>query len=248
MTPQQIKPLSTDSLVDRAEVQLMEMLSSSQYKPGDVLPKETDLADAFGVSRTVVREALTRLKVRGLVESNKRKGSVVTHPDVLVGIEQVMQPQILDPDTLKEIFEMRLVIEVGMADLVCARLTPTDLRALRAIVKDEPEGGSTRVFDAGFEARFHGKLYEISGNQTLQRFQSLLLPIFGYVHDRALQAPLDPERPFVSHRRLVDILESGTPDDFRHAMRLHLDNHFRRAFDHQVRLTRSDAEAGNDAT
>ncbi len=225
----------------------MELLSSSQYRPGDVLPRETDLADAFGVSRTVVREALTRLKVRGLVESSKRKGSVVTHPDVLVGIEQVMQPQILDAETLKEIFEMRLVIEVGMAELVCARLTPADLRELRAIVRDEPEGNSTLVFDAGFEARFHGKLYEISGNRTLQRFQSLLLPIFGYVHDRALQTPLDPERPFVSHRRLVDILETGTPDDFRHAMRLHLDNHFRRVFDHQFRPPGQDTAHADDA-
>lgn len=132
---QQIKPVSTQSLVDRVEVQFMDLLAGSEVKAGDVLPKETELADAFGVSRTVVREALTRLKVRGLIESSKRKGSVVTHPD----------------------------------------------------------------------------------------------------------------GPFVSHRGLVEILERGTSDVLRQAMRLHLDNHFRRTLEHQATPGPSSAEVSGDA-
>ncbi|GIV62119.1 FadR family transcriptional regulator [Rhodocaloribacter litoris] len=240
-----IKPIPTHSLVDLVEIQLMDFLASNEVKVGDVLPKETELADAFGVSRTVVREALTRLKVRGLIESNKRKGSVVTHPDVLTNIERVLQPQILDQETLKDLFELRLVLEVGMADLVFSRLQQKDLRELEEIVKDEPEGGSAFLFDIEFEARFHGKLYEISGNRTLQRFQTLLLPIFGYVHDKALQARHDPTRPFISHRGLVDILRSGTPDEYRRAMRLHLDNHFRRVLENQLDLDHANGESSD---
>jgi DNA-binding FadR family transcriptional regulator len=230
----EIKPVSTLSLVDQVEVQLMDFLSRSGVKAGDVLPKEVELAESFGVSRTVVREALTRLRVRGLIESSKRKGSVVTHPDLLFNFEQVLHPQILDRDTLRDVFEMRLVLEVGMADLVFARRTEADLDVLRKMVKDEPEAGSEFIFETDFEVRFHGKLYEITGNRTLRRFQTVLLPVFGWVHHSVQNERRDPNRPFVTHRGLVDILEGGTPDDFRKAMRLHLDNHFRRVFENAV--------------
>lgn len=242
----EIKPISTQSLVDQVEVQLMNFLVRSQVKAGDVLPKEVELAEAFGVSRTVVREALTRLKVRGLIESSKRKGSVVTHPDLLYNLEQVLRPQILDPDTLRDVFEMRLVLEVGMADLVFSRCTEADLDVLREIVRDEPEGGSAFIFETDFEVRFHGKLYEITGNRTLQRFQTLLLPVFGWVHHSIQNEPRDPNRPFVTHRGLVEILENGTPDEFRNAMRLHLDNHFRRVFDNAVLLQDGNNEGQDD--
>ena len=104
-----VEPIENLSLVDKVEFRLMELLSQGKLGPGDMLPKEVELADAFNVSRTVVREALTRLKVMGLVESIKHKGSVVTHPDVLTNLERILQPQVLDEETLRDIFEIRLL-------------------------------------------------------------------------------------------------------------------------------------------
>lgn len=222
-----IKPLENLSLVEEVELRLMKLLASSELKAGDPLPKEVELAEAFGVSRTVIREALTRLKVMGLVESVKHRGSVVTHPDVLTNLERVLHPQILNEETLRDIFEIRLVLEVGMADFLFARVTPTDLRELERIVDKEPQNAET--FDRDFEVRFHGKLYEISGNRTLQRFQALLLPVFAHVHEHGmLKRKLAPGRPFISHRALVEIVRGGTPEQFREAMRTHLDNQFQR--------------------
>jgi GntR family transcriptional regulator, transcriptional repressor for pyruvate dehydrogenase complex len=222
-----ITPLQNLSLVDEVELRLMKFLVESELTPGDPLPKEVELAEAFGVSRTVIREALTRLKVMGLVQSIKHKGSVVTHPDVPTIFERVLHPQILDEDTRRDIFEIRLVLEVGMADLLFARLTRADLDELDAIVADEPEQADS-VFASDFEVRFHGKLYAISGNQTLRSFQAMLLPVFAYVHENGRLKSIEPGQPFVTHRRLVEILRSGTPEQFREAMRQHLDNQFRR--------------------
>jgi GntR family transcriptional regulator, transcriptional repressor for pyruvate dehydrogenase complex len=231
MTPStlqdKITPLQNLSLVDEVELRLMKFLIGSELTPGDALPKEVDLAEAFGVSRTVIREALTRLKVMGLVQSIKHKGSVVTHPDVPTIFERVLHPQILDEDTRRDIFEIRLVLEVGMADLLFARMTPADLDELDAIVADEPEQADS-VFASEFEVRFHGKLYAISGNQTLRSFQAMLLPVFAYVHENGRLKAIQPGQPFVTHRRLVEILRGGTPEQFREAMRQHLDNQFRR--------------------
>jgi DNA-binding FadR family transcriptional regulator len=222
-----IGPVENLSLVDKVELRLMELLAQGDLEPGDMLPKEVELADAFGVSRTVVREALTRLKMTGLVESIKHKGSVVKHPDILTNMKRVLQPEILDEDTLRDIFEIRLVLEVGMADLLFARMTDEDIEELEEIVAGEPDT-KHYIFEREFEVKFHGKLYEISGNETLQRFQSLLLPVFSYVHDAGLLEEHEPETEYATHTDLVEVLRNGTPEEFRETMRLHLTNHFKR--------------------
>jgi len=58
---------NTSSLVDKVEARLVELLQQRKLKVGDVIPKEMELADTLGVSRTVIREALLRLRVVGLI-------------------------------------------------------------------------------------------------------------------------------------------------------------------------------------
>jgi len=58
-----MKSVDTSSLVDRVEANLVELLQDRKLKVGDSIPKEIELADALGVSRTVVREALLRLRM-----------------------------------------------------------------------------------------------------------------------------------------------------------------------------------------
>ena len=112
-----LKLVDTSSLVDKVEASLVELLQHRKLKVGDSIPKEIELAETLGVSRTVIREALLRLRMMGLIESKKKKGSVITSPDLFGIMSKSMNPHILDQDTLKEIFEIRLVLEIGMADL-----------------------------------------------------------------------------------------------------------------------------------
>jgi DNA-binding FadR family transcriptional regulator len=59
----------------------------------------------------------------------------------------------------------------------------------------------------------------------------MLLPVFDYVHKSGLLKKQSALKMFVSHKELVDILEHGTPEQFRNGMRNHLENHFARLFD-----------------
>ncbi len=74
------------------------------------------------------------------------------------------------------------------------------------------------------EIDFHGKLYKITGNKTLARFQSMLLPIFAHV----ITLEEKPIRGKISHKDLVEILKTGTKEDFRQGMLSHLQPHFDR--------------------
>jgi len=178
-----IDAIDSSSLVDKVESRLIELLISEKLSPGDVIPKEMELTTMLGVSRTVIREALNRLKTIGLIESTKRKGTTIKSPNLLFLLQKSMIPSILDLATLKDIFELRLVIEIGMSDLIFSRIKPEDIEELEAIVELEPPSAKEVLFDIDHEIAFHGKLYEISGNQTLMDFQSILLPAFRYVYD-----------------------------------------------------------------
>lgn len=227
----EIKPMDTSSLVDKVEDSLVDLLQKRKLSVGDVIPKEIELAEALGVSRTVIREALTRLRIMGLIESKKKKGSVITSPDIFGLMSKSMNPHILAPETLKEIFEIRLVLEIGMADLLFHRITKEDIAALRQIVADEPPATQYHLFNIEHEIAFHGKLYEITGNETLKKFQKMLLPVFDYVHNSGLLKKQPMLKTFVSHKELVDILDNGSPEEFRNGMRSHLENHFTRLFE-----------------
>jgi GntR family transcriptional regulator, transcriptional repressor for pyruvate dehydrogenase complex len=225
------KSVDTSSLVDKVEASLVQLLQEQKFKVGDVIPKEIELSQALGVSRTVIREALTRLRIMGLIESKKKKGSVITSPDLFGMMSKSMNPHILDQETLKEIFEIRLVLEIGMADLIFHRIKKEDIEELKQIVSNEPPATQYHLFNIEHEIAFHGKLYEITGNSTLKKFQKMLLPVFDYVHNSGLLKVQPLLKMFVSHKGLVDILEDGNPEQFRNAMRNHLENHFARLFE-----------------
>ena len=226
-----LRSIDTSSLVDKVESSLVELLQERKLKVGDTIPKEIELAASLGVSRTVIREALLRLRMMGLIESKKKKGAVITSPDLFGIMGKSMNPHILDQDTLKEIFEIRLVLEIGMADLLFLRVTKKDIAELKEIVSNEPPVAKYHLFNIEHEITFHGKLYEISGNQTLKKFQRMLLPVFDYVHNSGLLKKQPLLKTFVSHKDLVKILEKGTPEEFRNGMRNHLQNHFARLFE-----------------
>jgi GntR family transcriptional repressor for pyruvate dehydrogenase complex len=223
--------IDKSSLVDKVEANLIGLLEQRKLHVGDTIPSEIELAEMLGVSRTVIREALQRLRMMGLIGSKKKKGAVITSPDLFGILSKNMNPNILDQETLKEIFEIRLVLEIGMADLIFQRITKNDIDNLKEIVSQEPTLTQFYLFEIDHEVAFHGKLYEITGNGTLKKFQKMLLPVFDYVHQSGLIKKPPSMKKFVSHKGLVDIIENGTAEIFRNAMRSHLENHFARLFE-----------------
>jgi len=217
-----LTPISSSTMADIVEIRLREYLKKKSFRPGDALPKELELAEALGVSRNVLREALSRLRMLGMVETKKKRGMVLARPDILGTFERVLDPLIIDNKTLQDIFELRLVLEMGLADLLYIRKTDKDIAELENIAKKEVNRDNS--FRIKNEIAFHGKLYEMSGNDTLKRFQIMLLPTFDYV----VTLEKKPTRGKVNHMDLVQILKTGTKEDFKKGMQAHLQPHFDR--------------------
>lgn len=222
--------VDTSSLVDKVEERIVTFIQETEMKVGDVLPKELDLAESLGVSRTVIREALLRLKTVGLIESKKHKGAVLTNPDVLGSFRRVFHPSLLDNNTLKDLFEMRLALEVGMADFIINKITDQDIKELEEISSSIASGDTAFPWNIDDEIRFHGKLYQISENKMLLELQQLLLPIFQYVHNSGFLEHSVNSSDFVTHKELVEVLKKRDAEAYRKAIRTHLNNHFLRIF------------------
>lgn len=220
-----IRPIEQMTQVDRIELNLQEYFRNENFLPGDPIPKEMELAAAMGVSRTAMREALTRFKTLGIIESKKNRGMVITRPDVLNNMRRVLNPQLLDFDTMKDIFELRLVIEMGIADILFVRKTDNDLDRLEEIIKQEDEATSKNE-KLKYDVEFHSMLYQISGNSTIERFQRILLPIFDYVDNGLQVRSQEQNEDYVSHKILLKILRTGTAEEYRLNMHKHLLQYF----------------------
>jgi len=211
---------ATLSLVDKVEQNLRDYFSEANLQPGDAIPKEAELALSMGVSRTALREALSRLRTLGLIESKRNRGIILTQPDILGSFERVLNPMLLDSATLQDIFELRLVLEMGITDFLFMRKSKVNLDKLELLVKKEEET-KDRFIKNRYDVAFHSMLYEISGNQTLLRFQKMLLPIFNLVHSGQIISKSEVKNA-VTHRDLLLDLQQGTPQSFREKMSIHL--------------------------
>ncbi len=220
-----LTPIVNASMADQVEEKLRQYFIQQGFKPGDALPKEIEIAQALNVSRNVVREALSRLRMLGMIETRKRRGMILSEPDVLSGLERLLDPNLLSREVLQHLFEFRLVLEIGMSDLLFLRKKESDIVQLKTIVEREVnvQDNKQRV---ELDVLFHSTLYRMSGNETLRRFQKMLIPLFNYIVD--IEAGPDGKTAVgaVSHSVLIHILEQGNPQEFQEAMKKHLEPHY----------------------
>lgn len=210
-------------LADQATNRLRDYIINNNLKAGDLLPGEIELAHELGVSRTIIREALSRFRMIGIVESRRRRGMVLRSPEILNGIELALNANWLDAEAMREMFELRLMLEIGMADFLFRHKDEKLLKKLEKIIVREKEA-TNEAERMKADADFHASLYAATNNHTLLRFQKLLYPLF---EEYAAEVVKSSTKPIVDHDRLLHELRTGSAAAFRVAMRHHLDPHFK---------------------
>lgn len=146
---------------------IQEAIEAGRYAIGDRLPSEAQLAEAMGVSRGIVREAIARLRAAGLVESVQGSGAYVRRAEA-VPLFRIEPEQVLHTAELQAVFELRLELEVLAVGLAAARRRRRDLTQLRAQLErmardvDAPE----RAVDPDYT--LHVRIAEAAGNAYLR--------------------------------------------------------------------------------
>ncbi len=221
-----IEKITQPTLSDLVEGKIRAFILEAGLVPGDKLPSELEFAEKLGVSRNIVREALSRLRMLGVAESKKRRGLILTEPDIFRGLQTVLELPVLSETKKSELFQLRIFLEMGMASQVFRNKTPELIESLEEIVQYEEKSleeknTKKRVYS---DIEFHTHLYEATGNATLKHFQALLKPFITKNTNIFFSDPHKVE-DITTHREMLETLKSGTEAEFIDIMRTHL-SHF----------------------
>lgn len=211
------------NLVDQVEETLSNYFRMMHLKPGDPIPGEQELADAIGVGKSVIREALSRLRMLGLIESRPRRGMVLTEPSILSGFKRVIDSMMLSDEVMLDLLGFRISLEIGITELVFHNINEKHLRELEDIVNSQQENEFSE-YTAESEYEFHTKLYEITGNDTIIEFQEIIHPVLLFLKDKfrdyflPINIKIASTGKLVSHRDLVNCLKNGDKEGFNNCM------------------------------
>ena len=221
-----IEPLEREQrLYERVVEKVLELISSGVWKPGYRLPPERELSEAFGVSRTVVREAVKAMEARGILESTTGSGVSVRRADYHI-VSQSLQTymQLSNRDDFEiRLNEVRRVLEVEMVALAAARRTPEQLTKLHQICQQMRASGNTAKEMAELDFQLHVTLADATQNDL---FKVLLAPLINQLRDQIILTWEDFPRPvnevFDQHESIVSAVENEDAEAARQAMTKHL--------------------------
>lgn len=218
--------LATDLVTDLSRRILMGSIA-----PGEKLPSESEIVRQHGVSRTVVREAISRLQASGLVETHQGKGTFVLQRSPLNGFHLKVETAF----SVRHIIELRMGLETQAVALAAQRRTPAHLAAMRAALDDyqdalgqDQQSNDDNCVEA--DRRFHLLIAEATGNpyfvEILCNLGKTLIPRTRIASSERAGTSLTHHAYLANleHEAILAAIRRQDPDAARAAIWTHLSN------------------------
>lgn len=216
------------SLTEKVIASLRQEIESGQREPGSKLPTEPVLTEKFGVSRTVIREAIAALKADGLLEPRQGAGVFVLAPEARTNDKSIFAVDYAQVSDVLEILELRMAVEIEAAGLACTRSSVAQqakiYEAMEKMERAIEKGTPTEQLDFEFHSaiasatnnRRFAEFLEHLGDKTIPRAQLRRRP------PEAEDQKAYMEMIMGEHRRIYDAIATRDEDGARKAMRDHL--------------------------
>jgi DNA-binding FadR family transcriptional regulator len=221
------EPLTKDSLYKGIVDQISKLILLGEVHPGDQLPTESEMVRQFGVSRTVVREAVKALAARGLIHAIPGKGTFVTQPASQVIVSQLQLMLTLEDHTLEDLMVMRRILEIPTARLAAENACPAALDALTVDLERMREAlGDGIDFDEEaflrWDNTFHVDLVRATQNTVLGVYLQPVILMQQVAREMLVRVPDVAVRVYGFHERILRAVKEGDGDTAAEAMREHL--------------------------
>ena len=215
----------TSRAADRVISEIESRIFRGDLRDGSLLPSERELIDEFGVSRTVVREAVKALAAKGLVEAKPRFRPVVRRPSydtAFTALEGLISHLLGQANGIRHLYETRILIEAALVREAALHAGKNDIARLKdALARNSQAVQDSRLFYQT-DMAFHAVLYDIPGNPVLPALHRAYVT---WLTDQWLRMPRLPERNrrnVLAHQAIVDGILARDPDAAETALRDHL--------------------------
>jgi GntR family transcriptional repressor for pyruvate dehydrogenase complex len=214
---QSVQSAKLSTLISR---QLLATIIAGHYKAGDMLPPERDLAAMFGVSRVVVREAITPLVARSIVTVRQGRGTTVN---------PLSEWNTLDPEVLlmlhgasifPQLAVVRRILEPEIAALAAKNITPEQLEELRSL-SDLPDTDTVEQHVAR-DTTFHLMIAKATHNEVLPILLMSISELLSEVRRRNFHIPGEVMKAREWHQRIYHAIEQRDSEVARRVMADHL--------------------------
>lgn len=194
--------------------QLGRDICSGHYRPGEVVPSEPELGERFGYSRIVIREAIKSLVAKGMLEVSRRIGTVVlesTHwnlfdPQVIAWRAQSAAS---DPNMVRDLMELRRVVEPAAVRMAAQRASESERRALRAAYMAMVRAVAGKGDYVEADLAFHTTILSACGNQYVRHMQEALSAMLRASFEIVSEKPGGPAQSLPMHEAVCVAIEQG---------------------------------------
>jgi GntR family transcriptional repressor for pyruvate dehydrogenase complex len=208
---------------------IVEYIGKHQLRAGDRLPTEQEFAEQFGVSRTIVRDAIKMLTPSGLVRPRRGSGMFVGEETSLAANTPLNLATLVPPERIGELFDFRCVQEMQTARLAAQRISVAELRILESALATNRHAAAEEDWDAFLRSddEFHRGIAVAAHNvffvetvASIMRLQRWAIKVLTGGAPGSMQASVE------QHSALYHAIRDGSPDRAAEAARVHVESVF----------------------
>lgn len=220
-----VEPLKRRKLYQDITERLEGMMLAGELAPGDPLPSERELMDAFQVGRTSVREALFALQTKGLVVLRSGERAYVTRPSaasIVDGLSTSVRHLLTSSENAKDLQQVRRMLEVSLVRHAAREATARDVTMLeRALVANRAAVGDTEAF-ARTDVAFHFVLAKLARNDIITSLHTAMVEWLAEQRLTSLRMPGAEDAALAAHLAIFQAVAGHDPDAAEAAMESHL--------------------------
>lgn len=217
-----MEPINRTNITTSIVNQVVDLIASGEYRPGQRLPSERELMETLGVGRSSIREAFQAMAIMGLIDIRPGQGTFVRDITTDVIIRRNIFAPLLTPEATGELMEARVAFEPTITALAAERRTAEELKAMDDVLAQCDRALETGEPIFNLSASFHLLVAQASHNTVFIRFMETLFALMA-ARGARIEEHIDFKRwEVASHRELRDAIEQRDGEAARELMEKHI--------------------------
>ena len=222
MLETQLKVIKRRRLHEEIVQQIRELVRDGSLKHGDRLPPEREMAERLEVSRSSLREAIRVLELQGMVVSRPGAGTFINTGQLDAMASVIASCLLGSQQTVQDVFEMRRLLEPGIAALAAERATEEDIGHMEAALEEQKTQIQRGESGVEGDTAFHFALAQATYNAALIKVVMAVSDTLRQSRDRSLQTNGRAQRSLTSHCDMLELVRAHDCEGARQAMEHHI--------------------------